>query len=74
MCFRCAQPVQDVQVWQAEGSRHQRERLRDQVQVRQPVWVQRVSGRWYQACHRCYVGRKGMTAFVFLKHFIIFNR
>ena len=28
---RCSQPVQDVQGWQAEGSRHQRERLRDQV-------------------------------------------
>ena len=33
-------------------SRHQRERLGDQVEVRQPLRLPRIAGRWHQACHR----------------------
>ena len=41
------------------GSRHQCERLRDQVQVRQLVRLPWVSCRRNQACHRRYARRKG---------------
>ena len=44
-----APALQDDGEGQAAGSGDQRERLGDQVEVRQPVWLPRVAGRRHQA-------------------------
>ena len=46
-------PLPDAQARRAEVPRHQRQRLRHQVQVRQPVRLPRVVGGRHQARHRC---------------------
>ena len=45
-------PLPDAQARRAEIPRHQRQRLRHQVQVRQPVRLPRVAGGRHQARHR----------------------
>ena len=55
---RRASAVQDAGTGQAAGSRHQRERLGDQVEVRQSVWLPRIAGRRHQARDRRDGGRQ----------------
>ena len=47
-----APPLRDAQAGQAQGAGHQRQRLGDQVEVRQPLRLPRVAGRRHQARHR----------------------
>ena len=56
---------QNVQEGRAQGSCNQRERLRDQVKVRQFVWLPRVPGGRNQARHGHHALWKGEQDLVF---------
>ena len=62
-CFRRdhhrrASPLQDAAGRQAAGSRHQRQRFGDEIEVRQSVRLPRVAGRRHQARDRRHAGRQ----------------